>query len=74
MSQENVEIARLGYERFNRGDIEGFLALTDPDIEWHDPGSFDTSAVIGRDAVRAYLETVLEPWEEFRKEPEAVSK
>jgi ketosteroid isomerase-like protein len=72
MSQENVEIARLGYELFNRGDIDAFLDLAAPDIEWRDHGAFDTSAIQGRDAVRAFLETVLEPWEEFKKEPEEI--
>jgi ketosteroid isomerase-like protein len=72
MSQENVEIARLGYERFNRGDIDGFLDLAAPDIEWRDHGAFDTSAVTGKDAVRAFIETVMEPWEEFHKEPEEI--
>ena len=34
MSQENVEIVRLGYEAFNRGDIEAVVATLDPGIEW----------------------------------------
>jgi ketosteroid isomerase-like protein len=72
MSEENVEIARLGYERFNRGDIDGLLDLAAPDIEWQDLGAFDTSAVRGKDAVRAFFETALEPWEELRREPEEI--
>ena len=33
MSQENVEIVRRGYEAFNRGDREAWLATLDPNVE-----------------------------------------
>lgn len=32
---ERVEMVRRGYELFNRGDIEGSLAVLHPEIEWH---------------------------------------
>ena len=72
MSQQNVRIVELAYELFNRGDIDGFLELCASDIEWQDTGTFDTAPVVGTGAVRAYLDTVLEPWEEFRKDPEEI--
>jgi uncharacterized protein len=72
MSQENVELVRLGYEAFNRGDLDGLLDLCAPDVEWQDPVAIDTSAVTGKDAVRAFFETVMEPWEELRREPEEI--
>jgi ketosteroid isomerase-like protein len=72
MSQENVELARAGYEAFNRGDLDGVLDLCVPDVEWQDLASIDTSAVTGKDAVRAFLVTVMEPWEEVRREPEEI--
>src|SRR2546423_1654823 len=50
------------------------LDLCAPDIEWQDRGgpSLDTSGVTGKHAVRAYFETVLEPWDEVRREPEEI--
>jgi ketosteroid isomerase-like protein len=72
MWQENVELTRLGYEAVNRGDIDGLLDLCAPDVEWQDQGAIDTSAVTGRDAVRTFFETVLEAWEELRREPEEI--
>ena len=74
MSQGNVEVARAAYEAFDRGDIDGMLDLCTPDIEWQDAGgpSLDTSAVTGKSAVRAYFESVLEPWDEVRREPEEI--
>jgi ketosteroid isomerase-like protein len=72
MSQENVELARVGYEAFNRGDIDGLLAICTSDIEWQDSAAIDTSAVTGKDAVRGFFETVMEAWEETRREPEKI--
>ena len=73
MSQENVEIARLGYEAFNRGDIDSLLDLCAPGIEWRDFATIDTETVTGKEAVRAYFETVMEAWEEIRLEPEEIT-
>jgi ketosteroid isomerase-like protein len=33
MSQENIELVRRGYEVFNSGDFEAWLAMLSPDIE-----------------------------------------
>jgi ketosteroid isomerase-like protein len=32
----SVEIVRLGFERFNADDLQGFLELCDPEVEFHD--------------------------------------
>jgi ketosteroid isomerase-like protein len=73
MPQENVELARAGYAAFNRGDIDGLLDLCVADVEWWDGAApLDTSAVTGKDAVRAFFETVMEPWEEIRREPDEI--
>ena len=34
MSEENVELHRRGYDAWNRGDMNAWLALADPDIEF----------------------------------------
>jgi ketosteroid isomerase-like protein len=38
MSHENVELHRQGYEAWNRGDRESWLALAGPDVELILPG------------------------------------
>ena len=38
MSDENVELVRRAYERFNANDVDGFLALCDTDIEFEISG------------------------------------
>jgi ketosteroid isomerase-like protein len=72
MSRENVEIVRLGYEAFNRGDVDRILDMCDPDVEWEDIPSLDIPAAVGKDAVRAYFEAVMAAWERVRREPEEV--
>jgi ketosteroid isomerase-like protein len=34
MSEENVEVVRQGHETFNRRDLDAYLALHDPDVEF----------------------------------------
>ena len=71
MSQENVEIVRLGYERLNDGDIDGVLELCDTEIEFRDlpelPGS---DVFIGHDGVRDWLAKLLDAMQNVRFEPE----
>ena len=39
MSQENIALVKGSYEAFQRGgDLDGVLAVFDPDIEWFIPG------------------------------------
>lgn len=38
---QNVETIRRGYDAFGRGDIQGLLALLDPQISWITPGPSD---------------------------------
>jgi|EndMetStandDraft_3_1072993.scaffolds.fasta_scaffold265009_2 ketosteroid isomerase-like protein len=46
MSEENVEMARRGYEAFNRGDLEGMVATFAPNFEYVTTGGIpDADAV-----------------------------
>jgi ketosteroid isomerase-like protein len=56
MSRENVELLRLGYEAFNRGDFEGWLGALDPDVELDERYIAPDAAVYrGHDGVRRWL-------------------
>ncbi|MGH2963490.1 MAG: nuclear transport factor 2 family protein [Microbacterium sp.] len=71
MSEENVEIVRLGYERWEqlgRPDYE-FL---DPEIEWRGPREFPDLAEphFGHEGVGRYLDKVNEAFEDYRMIPE----
>ena len=37
--QQNLDAVRNIYAAFGRGDLEGILALLDPDVSWRTPGS-----------------------------------
>src|SRR5919201_5262633 len=69
VSSANTELIRRGYEAWNRGDVEGVLALLDPEIEWrgytHLP---DSGTFSGREQVRIWLARFLEAWEELEIE------
>ena len=73
MSDENVEVARGGYEDFNSGNIPGALARYDENIEWVEPGggnaprgTFDGRDSVGEDV----FARVPENFDEFSAEPE----
>jgi ketosteroid isomerase-like protein len=34
LSQQNIDTVRAIFDAFSRGDMQGFLGLCDPDIEW----------------------------------------
>jgi hypothetical protein len=34
VSQENVEVVRRGLEAWQRDDLDSYLLLIDPDVEW----------------------------------------
>lgn len=40
MSQENLELVRRAYEAWNRGDVDGVLALCHPELEYHASGLY----------------------------------
>jgi ketosteroid isomerase-like protein len=73
MSQENVETVRLAYERFNRGDIDGWLQLCAADFEFRDLPALPGSGVhIGHDANRAWAVQIRQVVEDLRFEPDKI--
>ena len=64
MSQENVESFKRGTELLNRRDIESFLEMLDPEVEWH-PGLVallegEATVYRGREEVRQMLQDIFE--------------
>jgi uncharacterized protein len=71
MSQENVDLARRGYEAFARRDLDAVFELFDPEIEAHDPPEMPDAAIHrGREAVRRDWEHTYELFEDFTVEIE----
>jgi ketosteroid isomerase-like protein len=71
MSQENVELARRGYEAFTTRDPAGVLGFLDPDIEVHDFAEMpDTAVYHGPEGFLAIVANTLEEFDDFRLEAE----
>jgi ketosteroid isomerase-like protein len=66
MSQENVELVREGFARWNDGDYELFLSSSTPDIELHSRfGSLTGEPYRGAQGVRQWLEDLQQSFERF---------
>ena len=73
MSQENVDLARRGYEAFARGDLDAALELMHPEIEAHDPPEVPDAAIYrGREAVRRDWEQTSDLFEDFSIDVEEI--
>jgi ketosteroid isomerase-like protein len=71
MPEENVEVVRLAYERFNSGDVDGLLRLCATDFEFRDLPALPGSGVfVGHDAFRAWYAQLSEALEDIRFEAE----
>ena len=72
MSQENVEEFKRATDVLNRRDIESFLEMLDPEVEWHPSlvALLEGEATVyrGREEVRALLQDVYEAFADFRFE------
>jgi uncharacterized protein len=65
MSQENIELVRVGYDAWNRRDTDAFMAWFDDAIEVILPEqTLDPGPHRGREAVRGFLTAWIESWEE----------
>jgi len=61
-----LEVVKDVYDRFSKGDIDGFLALCGDDIEWvvNGPASLEKcKAFKGRNGVKKFLDILTSTWE-----------
>ena len=71
MSQENVNLARRGYEAFAGRDLDAVFELFDPEIEAHDPPEMPDAAIHrGHEAVRGDWAQTYELFDDFTIEVE----
>jgi ketosteroid isomerase-like protein len=64
---ENAEIVRRAYDLFNQGDVDGFLALMDPAVEFHDvPEIPDSGVYSGHDGIRRWYAKLQDVSEDLR--------
>jgi ketosteroid isomerase-like protein len=67
MSEENVEIVRQGWDAWLRGDLQGLLALLDPEVIWDTTHFHDwpESAYYGPEGVERFLSEWLDVWDDY---------
>jgi ketosteroid isomerase-like protein len=77
MSQENVELTYRANDAANRRDIDAFIALLHPDVEWEESGDVLPGlrgTYHGRAEVRKWAEELMEPWESLHMEIEEITE
>ena len=70
--QQNVDVVRQAYGAFGRGDLEGILALLDPQVAWRTPGPPDLPTAglrYGVNAVREWFGILMNTFEITNFEP-----
>ena len=74
MSQENVERLYRAYEALNRRDIDAFLALSDPEIEFTmlNLQLEGGRPYLGHDGVRSYWDNMISVFPDFTVEADEV--
>jgi ketosteroid isomerase-like protein len=73
IANRDVKLVRDAYEALNRGEIERALAVLDEDAEWCEHSDLPEAGLYrGKDAIRTFLESFLESWENFVQETEDV--
>jgi ketosteroid isomerase-like protein len=72
----NTDLLRAGYDAWNRGDLDAWLELLDPDIVIRTSGAFPDFApeYRGLEPARKFWRQMLEPWEDFRIEVEQIEE
>lgn len=65
---KNSELIRAGYEAWNRNDLDAWLEVLHPDVEFHTSGVWpDFDPVYrGREGLADFWRRMHEPWEKFR--------
>ncbi len=70
MSHESTEIVRHAHDALNAGDIEGLVALCDPEFRLDmSDRVFNPAVYHGHEGIRAFYAEVMEIWERFTWEP-----
>ena len=74
MSQENVELHRRGIEAFNQRDLDGFLALMDPNVEFtpYEQALERVGPYRGHADIRVWWANAFEPYPDVRGEYDTV--
>ena len=66
MSEENANVVRSIYDKLNRGDVEGVIALCDEQFALDmSERVFNPDSYLGHEDIRRFYEGVTEAWESY---------
>ena len=70
----NSELIRRAYDAWNRDAMSEFLALLDPEVEWHTSGRLPDVELVyrGHEEVLEFFRDFKDPWESIEIEPEEI--
>ena len=70
----DVEIVWSGFDAWNQGDLEAWLALADPGVVFQTAGMFPDFEPVyrGPEGMRSFWERIREPWDSLTAEIERV--
>jgi ketosteroid isomerase-like protein len=72
VSEQNVELVRRQVDAYNARDIDAFIALCDPGIEFHAAWTAVGPVTYhGHDGLRVWHRELEAAWDEIRVEPDA---
>jgi ketosteroid isomerase-like protein len=72
VSEQNVELHRRVINAFNASDVEAFVALCDPNVDWNSVMEPGGARYQGHDGVRSWFRDLKDAWgDELRVEIEA---
>jgi ketosteroid isomerase-like protein len=73
VSRENVDVARMAHEAFNRTYADGtddLFDFLDPEVEWLPMNAALEGGYQGEDGIRTWMEEMKREWEVFETRPE----
>jgi ketosteroid isomerase-like protein len=72
MSAANIELARSGFEAYNRGDLDALLAISHPEFEFRTSGIFPGLKPVyrGHPGLREFWRDFYEMWESIANDVE----
>ena len=74
VSQENLTLARHGFEAFNRRDVDELVELSHPDCEWLPfRAQLEGYSYRGHEGVRRFIVDMAEDWSRFEIELEELT-
>ena len=74
MGESKIELTERGYRAWNEDDLEGFVFICHPKVEYYTSGVLPGLQTVyeGREGIRRWWADFHEPWQEIKVIPERI--